>query len=423
MSMATSATYSLDRASPFTSWLPSIVFVLAAFGSLVFIEPAPVDGLTILAAIALFGTGLRLPREFLIPMLLLFVFLLGNVLSSWNASESAAAIIYGAVTAYLVLALVLYTGLMYWDYERLMTYFWGGYIVAAVIASTFAIIGFFQLVPQHELFTLNSRGAGTFKDPNVFGPFLVPLILYLLHAQERRSAFATKAANLALILFLLFGLLVSFSRGAMLNFVVSLLIMVTLKLYVSGSLRQFTRYFTLGTLAALSLVALLVIAVLTTDRLQEMVEVRGKVVQDYDVGKGGRFTTQLIAIGKAAEMPLGVGPGESDVLLGIEPHNVYLLVLVENGLLGFIGWVGFFGLTVIQGARAIRQSLLLPRDFIPVYAGIIGILLESFIIDSIHWRFLFVLAGIQWGMMLAVRSQQRRWLNPPEIIIKDVDAR
>src|SRR3954451_13782028 len=73
---------------------------------------------------------------------------------------------------------------------------------------------FFNLVAgRHDLFTLYERARGTFKDPNVFGAFLVLPALFLLQSvvSERfgkslRSAVAFGILSLAILL--------AFSRAA-----------------------------------------------------------------------------------------------------------------------------------------------------------------------------------------------------------------
>ena len=56
-----------------------------------------------------------------------------------------------------------------------------GYIFAAILAAVFGVIGYFNVAGLGPYFTLydNSRAMGTFKDPNVFGPFLVPPVVWL----------------------------------------------------------------------------------------------------------------------------------------------------------------------------------------------------------------------------------------------------
>ena len=46
-------------------------------------------------------------------------------------------------------------------------------------AAVLGIVGYFGLFPgAHELMTRYGRATGLFKDPNVFGPFLVPALVY-----------------------------------------------------------------------------------------------------------------------------------------------------------------------------------------------------------------------------------------------------
>ena len=56
-----------------------------------------------------------------------------------------------------------------------------------------------------------------------------------------------------------------------------------------------------------------------------------------------------------------------------------------------------FGLRFVFVAR--RGS----RPIIAVYAAFVGVLVESVIIDSDHWRHYFLLLGVLWGLMAASR--------------------
>src|SRR5581483_12094025 len=53
------------------------------------------------------------------------------------------------------------------------------YLWAPTLAALAGIVGYFDLFPgAHELLTRYDRATGLFKDPNVFGPFLVPALVY-----------------------------------------------------------------------------------------------------------------------------------------------------------------------------------------------------------------------------------------------------
>ncbi len=400
--------YDLGAGNILANSLPYSILLILALSSFVFIEPAPVDLLSIFVAGLMFIAGLRIPSGFYIPLFFLLVFLLGNFLSASFVAEPAYSILYTAVTSYLVLGLVFFVAVMYYDYRRLMPYFWKGYIIAALVAVSTGILGFFQLVPGYELFLAYGRVDGTFKDPNVYGPFLIPVILYLINTVENQKG-QRLWLNLGLLVFFVFGLFMSFSRGAMANLLVSVVIMLGMKLRLHGSYRLFSRYVAIGGMGVLALLIGLAVVVSTTDRISDLFQERAKVLQDYDVEDGGRFSKQRLAIELSLSNPVGIGPGMGEEVMGLVPHNVYLLVLVENGIVGFIGWTGFFIYTLYYSSRFIRRQAIVPLDFLPVLAAIIGTVLESFIIDSIHWRHFYILLGVLWGIMLAAEKQEWQW--------------
>ncbi|MEZ5800392.1 MAG: hypothetical protein R3D29_07865 [Nitratireductor sp.] len=59
--------------------------------------------------------------------------------------------------------------------------------MAALITTMLGLIGYFHALPGFEIFTRYSRAMGAFQDPNVYGPFLVPPILYLVYGIMNRS--------------------------------------------------------------------------------------------------------------------------------------------------------------------------------------------------------------------------------------------
>ena len=84
-----------------------------------------------------------------------------------------------------------------------------------MIAALAGIVGYFRVLPgRAELLLLYDRARGTFKDPNVFGAFLIlPALLALQTVIAGRFAQALRRAWLLLGLFTV-GVLLSFSRAA-----------------------------------------------------------------------------------------------------------------------------------------------------------------------------------------------------------------
>ena len=103
-----------------------------------------------------------------------------------------------------------------------------GWVIAALIASAMAILGYFDMLGAlSEQFVLYDRAKGPFKDPNVLAPYLVPPALYCIYHAASRTALWS-LLNLVILLVLVLALFLSFSRGGWGHFVLSGLIAVVL---------------------------------------------------------------------------------------------------------------------------------------------------------------------------------------------------
>ena len=205
------------------------------------------------------------------------------------------------------------------------------------------------------------------------------------------------------------GILLGFSRGAYINFVASLGIYLLIRLNTQRI--AFFKKRVLKTAAFMLFVGLIGVAGLaSTDRIQNMLDKRMKVVQYYDTGEGGRMTRQLEVVKNIAVKPFGIGPGESikDYNFGTGPHNLYLHVMVETGWIGGFAFVAFLFLTLWRGARYIRRSPSIDGPYIAIYACVLGVLIQSLFIDSTHWRHLFLLFAMLWGPLLNWEAQIQR---------------
>src|SRR5580704_12249676 len=205
-----------DDAGPFSALaqrlLNVILFVTVLTSSIAFIEPSPHDGLMMLLLVASVGFDRKL-----IPLLLLIVlWLVGGLLSLIQVGDQAKDIQYAGTSIYLGIAAVMFACLFCDGNLVRLAILRRGYILAALIATAAGYIGFFHLVPGAGIFLDNDRVSGTFKDPNVFGPFLIFPIVWLLISQLLRGI---KLLDVAVLMILLGGLLLSFSRGAWTHFV------------------------------------------------------------------------------------------------------------------------------------------------------------------------------------------------------------
>ena len=148
------------------------------------------------------------------------------------------------------------------------------------------------MTPGWQIFIDNDRVSATFKDPNVYGPFLIlPLPLLMTSVLTKHVRFGTLVA----IAFLLGGLFRSFSRGAWIFF-----------RHIGGRCgrahlrrdpdpRMRARIVMIGLIVAAGAL-LLVIALSSIGPIRDMLLVRARAIQPYDVGPGGRFSLQELAL-------------------------------------------------------------------------------------------------------------------------------
>jgi len=275
------------------------------------------------------------------------------------------------------------------------------YLAGGVLAAGAGVIGYFELLPgADELFTKFDRAAGTFKDPNVFGPFLVPGLLYALHLVCERPL-RRGLVPISLSLLLTLALLLSFSRGAWFNAGVSAVVFLYLSFLTSPSARERLKLVTLGSFAVLVIAAVLLLA-LQFDSVEALLTERAALTQIYDEGPDGRFGGHEKAGNLILERPLGIGALEfSDRYHSEDVHNVYLSMFLNAGWVG--GWVFAFLVlvTCLAGLAHAFRPLPARSLFLISYAAFLGVALEGIVIDIDHWRHFYLLFALVWGMMAA----------------------
>jgi len=335
--------------------------------------------------------------------LLLALFLLANVIASVFSSNPVESIIYMAITAFLLITWLFFTCLIYEEPKQTYRIIWNGYIVAAVFTVSLGILGYYRLIPYGELFLHEGRASGTFKDANVFGPYLVPVVIYL--GAKLTSVPRANIISVSLVfLFLVFGILLSFSRGAWANLAISTLAYIILRFAIKPSPAELLRAATLGGIITVITVAVVVWAI-STPMISGLFFERATLFQPYDIESGGRFSALLAAAAKSFENPIGIGPGQSHYFFITEPHNLYLHIFLETGWLGGITFCFFLILTIWKSFRLCLERTEPDDAYLVVFASVIGILVESMIIHSTHWRHFYLLLAMLWGPILAYANQ------------------
>ncbi len=384
--------------------LTHALFGLAVgLGSVVQIEPAPCDLLMVaVGALLLWRRDTPLPPGLAPPAALVGLFLLFSLLAAAVSADPGHAGAYFGITSYLVLSTFVVAVLVAQDAPGTLALLWRMYLTAALFASALGVLGFYHLVPGYEALLRYDRARALFKDANVYGPFLVPVLLYCLLRAYRdggRRRWAWGAAAAALF----FGLLLSFSRGAWGNFALSLGALLVLAWRRASSRPQRRRLLGVSVALALLLGSAAAFA-FHSQAFTRMFEERAKLVQYYDTGARSRLYYQTLTLRQAFTHPLGIGPYQIQAQFGNATHNNYLKLLAENGWIAALAYLALLLLTLRRGLAATRRAGPLQPHALVTVAAFLGLIAEGFLVDTLHWRHLYLVMGMIWGIALAQRG-------------------
>ncbi len=377
------------------------VFITLITSSIVLFEPAPCD--LLLCTFVLIGfaaLGLRIPHALDTPLVLLGIFLLANIVAAMLAADFSESLRPLSIRLFMVLSFLFFASAIALSPEKMYRTIFSAYFFGALLMLTITYLAYNNIIFNHELVTDESgrRIKGTFKDPNVYGPYLVPLCIVIVARLEHGQLWG-KLLKLILFGILFVAILFSFSRGALLNFVISMAVFIALRVASAKSITVLARWFAFGALlVGMGLASLMLAA--SIGNFEEFFLQRLQV-QEYDVQEGGRFATQLAVIRNIGQYPLGVGPGATRDTYGIVPHNLYLYVTTEAGVIGGIAFVVLLAVTLFKGLNYCFEHIPLQPLYIAVFASTVGVLVESLFIDSTHWRHFYLLLALLWGPIAA----------------------
>lgn len=252
-----------------------------------------------------------------------------------------------------------------------------------------------------------SRMKGTFKDPNVFGAFYVPLFVGCLamvvadgpSRPQGPKRWRSRHAWTGLVA-ATFGIITSHSRGAAVAAAVGALLVALLH---GGWTKKDSLLRWASALAvAVTFGMALQVGVYLIQGLRSgndwLATLRGSFsdlegrtgLQSYDAY---RFNAHLLGIQAALAHPLGVGPGRFLEVIGYDAHSLYVRALTENGWLGLISLLGWL-LATAGGLWRRREASEGPISPATLLAILGGLAVQSLVIDTIHWRHLWLLCGL-----------------------------
>lgn len=381
----------------------ALVWLVGASGAVVFIEPSPYEIVTLLATVTFFATGLRLRLVFMPFVLLLILLNVGYSVSAIPLLGQSEVASWVATSWYMAVTVVFFAMVTSEDTAARLDMLRRGLVVGAMVASTSAIAGYFNVVPGgHDLLTLYERARGTFKDPNVLGAFLIlPALFCLQSVVSDRLAKAFRNAIAFAIMAL--AILLAFSRAAWGGLILTAGFMLALMVLTSPSNAQRSRIIVMAVVAAALGLALIAI-LLSFDSIAEMFKQRASFDQSYDEGRFGRFGRHILGAEMALDRPFGIGPLQFHRYFPEDTHNSYLNAFMSGGWLSGICYPALVFTTVITGFRHVFVRVPWQRAYLAIFSAFIGTVGESFIIDTDHWRHFWMMLGVMWGMIAAAQA-------------------
>lgn len=386
------------------SFITNCFIGLAIFlGGFVTFEPAPYEVLLAGLIGFAFVFGLRIPAAILPIMIPVFTFTLGGIISSFQIEDWYRGVIYNAVTLFLGLTSVYFAILIANEMGRLRLIF-RIYVIAAACTSVLGILGYFGM-PGFDIFTRYDRAQGAFADPNVFAPFLIAPILYLIYGVMNRSV-TMLPIRAGFLFVILLGEFLAFSRGGWGVTVITSVLFYSLLLLNEPKPQVRAKYILMGVTGLATLVIAL-IAALQIDAISEIFTQRAQVVQSYDGARVGRFARHAIGFELALSKPWGIGNLEFGKIYGEDEHNVYLRSLMSYGWIGFVSWLTIILWPLVAGFKSLFLNRPWQVYFQICYVVFFGHLLLAWVIDIDHWRHVYLLLGMIWGCILLEKKHQK----------------
>lgn len=386
-------------------------FVLFIFcGSIAFIEPSPYDFMSLIAMPLWFIGGFRVHRG-VIPFIALIVLynLAGFIalVPYWNEPDPRTFMLqslYLAVTA--VFFVIFFNELT----EERISLCLKAFAASTVFGALTGIAGYFDLGGTGEIFATYGRAAGTFKDPNVFGSYLIMGALYFL------QGVMFGRGRLVVLVFCLFlidilGIFLSFSRGSEGAFLIATVTMVGLT-FVTARQNSTRWRIAIWLVCAIVVGALVVAAILSIDSVRELFLQRFQAPgQEYD---DPRFLNQMRSLPMLLDRPNGFGPLRFRLWFDLEPHSSYVNAFASYGWLGGFTFFILVGATIFVGFRLTLVRNPFQNLAFVVWPSLMVFLLQGFQIDIDHWRHVFLMLGMIWGME-AARMRWAQLKNSPNI--------
>ena len=388
-----------------------VLWTYLAVSGIVAVEPSPFELMFPIALLVFADGGMLFDRAMapLVATLLMWSSSGFLTLIPWVHEQESVSFI--VITLYICFSTIVFAAIVARDPLARMASVRSGYVAAGVLSAFLGIIGYFNIAGTAAYFTLyeGTRAMGFFKDPNVFAPFLVPPITWLL--QDLFLKRGRMWVILPCLSILVMGVLLSFSRGGIIDAAGSVAILLGVTFLTADSSALRARTVTIVVVVA-ALVAVLVAGAMAAPEVREMLTSRATLTEDYDSGPQGRFGNQVRSIPLLLDLPFGFGPLRFGHIFPQDPHEVFISAFASFGWSGGIAFLAFAAITVFVGWRVCFRRSPVQTECIGLWAALFPQILQGVQIDTSHWRHVFVMCGCLYGLAAAERRFSARRTAP-----------
>jgi hypothetical protein len=194
------------------------------------------------------------------------------------------------------------------------------------------------------------------------------------------------------------GVVVAYSRAAWLDYALAVATLVFIQATRRGGFKRAFK-----SIALLVICGLAGLAVLAASGSLAFLQQRSHL-ESYDTQ---RFSNQTSAFSSMTHHVFGYGPGQADVLLPLSTHSSFVRAAFEQGLLGITALVLLLAGTLVCALILARRRLDVNGVGTAALLGIwIGQTANSFFIDTIHWRHIWIMAALIWCGYSMVTSRE-----------------
>lgn len=393
-------------ARPLLETIGRVLFALFIFFTcFTFLTPSPYDFAAIPTILLWLLLGVRLHRSSLLFVGLLLLFHVGLLIALLPYLNEPDPVAWTLQSFYLMTTAIFFAMFFSDDTFRRAELALRAYTASCVFAAIAGIMSYFDTLGTGVLFKMDGRAAGVFEDPNVLGSFLFLGAFYLVHnlvtGYTRRPVLSTLSLFVILV-----GIFLSFSRGSWMATIFGSALMIVLT-YRASTIVAVRRRIIGITVVTVIAGATLLAGLLSVDVISERFADRATVTKDYDEGETGRFGNQRRGAAMLVDHPNGFGPLRWRLTFRLEPHNSYIGGFANGGWLGGLAFIGLVLTTAFVGFRLSLTPSPYRRLALIVWPALLMFFLQAVQIDVDHWRHVYMLFGMVWGLEAA----RQLWLG------------